>query len=129
VQLDGNNPRIVHPYPDDSAPIVAWGNPPIVFQCGVPRPAGFVAISEPINVDGVDWFVAGNSKTSIFTAVDRSVYIQLTVPKAYPQPPLAQVSDAIAKVLPAVCHDADDVATTAANGVTATPIGPLCVNR
>jgi hypothetical protein len=129
VQLDGNNPRAVHPYPDDSAAVVAWGDPPIVFQCGVPRPSGFVNTSQLIQADGVNWFVGGDSKTSVFTAVDRAVYIRLTVPKSYAQPPLATVADAVAKALPPVCHTADDTATTAANGSVATPVGPLCVNR
>jgi hypothetical protein len=130
LQLDGSKPRIVHPYPDDSAPVVAWGSPPIVFVCGVPRPAGFVDTTELIQSDGgVNWFVGGNSTTSVFTVVDRAVYIQLTVPKSYAQPPLGSVSAAIAQVLPPVCHTGDDVPSTAANGSVATPVGPLCVNR
>jgi hypothetical protein len=130
VQLDRSKPRIVHPYPDDSAPVVAWGTPPIVFVCGVSRPAGFVDTSELIQSDGgVNWFVGGNSQTSIFTVVDRAVYIQLTVPKSYAQPPLGSVSAVIAQVLPPVCHTGDDVPATASNGSVATPVGPLCVNR
>ena len=144
VQLDGYGPRIVHPYPDDSAAVVAWGNPPIVLQCGVSRPADLVdgSTANVFLVDDVNWLPTGNSKSTVFIAVDRAVYISVTVPKTYQQPPIASISDAIASVLPPVCHfPADDtVATPAAVTPTPTPtpspstspigpIGPLCTHR
>jgi Protein of unknown function (DUF3515) len=138
VQLDGYSPRIVHPYPDDSAAVVAWGNPAIVLQCGVPRPTGLTVDSSALVllVDGINWLPVGDSKTTVFTAIDRVVYIQVTVPKSYAQPPLASISDAIAGVLPAVCQLPDDddgsaspsASGTASSGADGAP-GLLCTHR
>lgn len=152
VQLDGYLPRIVHPAPDDSAPVVAWGNPAIVLQCGVPRPPELAALSSAnvFLVDDVNWLVTGDSKTTIFTSLDRAVYVALSVPKSYAQPPLATIADAVATALPPVCHfPADEVTASgspsssapgpapsipAPADPTATPsptgpIGPLCTRR
>jgi hypothetical protein len=147
VQLEGYLPRIVYPYPDASAPVVAWGDPAIIFQCGVPKPADLkpesTALGYQVNGD-IYWFQTSDSKNNIFTAVDRAVFIRVTVPKAYPQPPLPTLSDAIASVLPAVCHFPGDESRAPSTPTpsrapgsplsTATPtpsgpIGPLCTQR
>jgi hypothetical protein len=130
VQLDGNNPRAVEPSPDTGAAVVAWGNPPIIFHCGVDRPKELVANStaDIILAGGVNWLPVGTSNATVFTAVDRSVYIQLTVPKSYAQPPIATVGTAIASVLPAICDVPADVSTatpTTSSGATST----LCTRR
>ncbi len=126
VQLDGYNPRQVHPYPDEGAPAVAWGDPAIVFQCGVARPAELVANSSAFVslIDGVNWLPIAAGNATAFTVIDRSVYIRVTVPKSYPQPPLAPISDAIAKVLPAVCTVAPDNSTA-----SPAPTDQLCTRR
>jgi hypothetical protein len=157
VQLDGNDPRQVHPYPDTGAAAVAWGNPAIVLVCGVPRPPG-LAVGSADNaflVGPVNWFESGDAKTTVFTAVDRAVYIQVTVPKSYQQPPLVTLANAIAQALPAVCHfEADELPTPTASSsptpskspavappsgtptspsstipASAGPVGPLCTHR
>ena len=133
VQLDGLNPRAVHPYPDEGAPAVAWGNPAIVLQCGVARPAELVANSNAdiLKVAPVNWLVTGSSSTSVFTVVDRAVYIRVTAPKSYAQPPLGTLSAAIAQVLPAVCHFAQDepTASPAPPSGEASDVGPRCAER
>ena len=158
VQLDKYLPRQVHPFPYTSAAVAAWGDPAVVLQCGVPRPADLkpesTAIGFQIN-SNVYWFQSSDSKNNIFVAVDRAVYIKVTVPKAYTQPPLPTLSDAIASVLPAVCHFPGDEsrapATPSTPGTPATPsrepgsapstatpapaptatgpVGPLCTQR
>lgn len=127
VDLDGNQPRQVHPYPDEGAPAVAWGNPPIVLQCGVARPKELVASSgdEAFLINAVAWLPVADSKQTVWTAVDRAVYIRVSVPKSYPQPPLATISDAIAKALPPLCHLPDPNSTA----TTSSAVGPLCTRR
>ena len=63
----------------------AWGSPPIVMRCGVPRPAGFSRSSpQTAFVDGVEWFqeIGGTSVT--WTAIRKSAYVALIVPTSYP---------------------------------------------
>ena len=151
VQLDGLNPRQVHPYPDEGAPAVGWGNPAIVFQCGVDRPKALTEGSSAFLVDvpnsggnDVNWLPVAGSSATVFTVIDRSVYIQVTVPKSYSQPPLAALSTAIASVLPAICAVATDGTSTSTSpsvststsasppatpSPTTSPSGSLCVDR
>jgi Protein of unknown function (DUF3515) len=130
VQLDGHNPRQVHPYPDEGAPAVAWGDPAIVLQCGVARPAQLTegSTANVFLVDAVNWLPVATANATVFTAVDRAVYIAVTVPKSYQQPPLATLSQAIATVVPAVCHFPADTPTASASP-TAGTVGPLCTHR
>jgi hypothetical protein len=129
VQLNGYNPRRVEPAPDSGASVVAWGDPAIVFQCGVARPKDLTEGSSAliIGVGTVNWLPVTGSTATVWVDIDRSVYIELTVPKSYTQPPLAPISTAIAAALPAVCHVPDDVASPAPTSNAA--VGPLCVDR
>jgi hypothetical protein len=129
VQLDGLNPRKVAPAPDSGAPVVAWGDPAIVLQCGVTRPKELTEGSSAlvVAVNNVNWLPVTASNSTTFIAIDRAVYIAVTVPKSYAQPPLATLSTAIAGVLPQICSAAPD-----GPGPSATPTGTasaLCVDR
>lgn len=129
VSLAGLTPRVVHSHPD-SPYVVAWGDPAIVLRCGVTRPAGLHAASygEVLTVDGVDFFVVseGDDKTGtkVFTVVDRAVYVEVSVPKAYGQPPLAPLADAVAKALPG-----DVCSAQTGPGETPVPGNKLCTHR
>jgi Protein of unknown function (DUF3515) len=135
VQLDGLDPRNTQPSPDTGAAAVSWGDPPIVLLCGVARPKELTEGSAAlvIGVGAVNWLPITGSSATVFIAIDRAVYIQVTVPKAYAQPPLATLSTSIAAALPAVCHVADDepVPTTSSSssGSGTTDVGPLCTHR
>ena len=85
--------------------VVAWGEPAIVLRCGVPRPRGLVPGSDAFTagVNGVAYWVDHAKKDTVFTAIDRAVYIEVTVPTQYAGGPLAPISDAITTALPAVC--------------------------
>ncbi|HEY2166335.1 MAG TPA: DUF3515 domain-containing protein [Jatrophihabitantaceae bacterium] len=85
--------------------VVAWGNPAIVLRCGVPRPPGLVPGSDAFTagIDGVFYWVDHEKSDTVFIAIDRAVYIEVTVPTQYAGGPLAPISDAITKALPAVC--------------------------
>jgi hypothetical protein len=93
------------PAPSTWTYVAAWGDPAVVFRCGVPRPKELVPGSSSliVAVDGVNWLPVPGGKVTVWTVVDRSVYVEVTVPKSYPQPPLGPLSDAIGKALPAVC--------------------------
>ncbi len=68
--------------------VVAWGEPPVIVQCGVPRPTGFVQTSQVIPVAGVQWFTPDQAPpkppgTVAWTAVDRAVYVRVIIPTNY----------------------------------------------
>ena len=85
--------------------VVAWGDPAIVLRCGVPRPHGLVPGSDAFTagVNGVAYWVDHARKDTVFTAIDRAVYIEVSVPTQYAGGPLAPISNAITAALPAVC--------------------------
>jgi hypothetical protein len=127
-RLDGMAPRVVHPQPD-SPFVVAWGEPAIVFRCGVDRPAELAPqSSEQIfsanGAGGPYWLPVREATQTVWTVIDRAVYIELTVPNSYQQPPLAPIGTAVAKGLPeAVCLP------QAAVGQTPPDAARLCTHR
>jgi hypothetical protein len=83
----------------------AWqadsGGEPVILRCGVDRPAEFV-VGAPIQVvDAVQWFEVADGGRSTWFAVDRPVYIAFTLPEGSGPTPIQQISDVIAKTLPA----------------------------
>jgi hypothetical protein len=95
---------LVHPAPAGTA---AWREPnesdPVIVRCGLDRPAEFVVGSAIQVVNSVQWFRIDDSVSDISTwvAVDRSVYVALTLPKRSGPTPIQRLSDAIARSLPA----------------------------
>jgi hypothetical protein len=66
----------------------AWGDPPIVLQCGVDAPAGLTRTSHCAVVDGVAWFVPDDqlnddAADADLTAVGYEPRLQLSVPARY----------------------------------------------
>ncbi|MCX4094016.1 DUF3515 domain-containing protein [Nocardia sp. alder85J] len=88
---------------------VAWqpadGGDAIVLRCGLDRPQEFDKAAALQIVDGVTWFElrdrTANASSGTYFAVDRGTYIALTLPDHAGPTPLQEVSDTIAKVLPA----------------------------
>lgn len=95
-------PRVAH---STWTYVVAWGDPAIVLRCGVPRPAALVPNSAAllVPVNGVSFLPVNGKKDNVFTAVDRAVYVEVSVPVGYAQPPLGPIADAIAKSMKQVC--------------------------
>ena len=61
----------------------AWGEPPTVLVCGVDRPSGFTVGTGLIQINGVQWHVdTSDPEVTIWTAVDRPVYVEVQVPAA-----------------------------------------------
>ena len=105
----------------------AWRASPdgeaVILRCGVDRPAEFV-VGAPIQVvDAVQWFRVGDAGAgggagpggeagpggdaaadqgrSTWFAVDRPVYVALTLPQGSGPTPIQEISGVIAKALPA----------------------------
>ncbi|MCV7102338.1 DUF3515 domain-containing protein, partial [Mycobacterium palustre] len=79
-----------------------------VLRCGLDRPAEFV-VGSPIQVvDRVQWFEvtsgpqSGGDGRSTWYAVDRSVYVALTLPPGSGPTPIQQISEVIDRALAAV---------------------------
>jgi hypothetical protein len=116
VSLEGLAPRVVHARPD-SPYVVAWGDPAVVLRCGVGRPAALVPgsadqIFSANGADGVYWLPVRTKAATVWTSVDRAVYVEVTVPASYATPPLNALATAIATVLPAVCSTDPNEADT-----------------
>jgi Protein of unknown function (DUF3515) len=79
----------------NSAAVVAWGDPPVVLRCGVAEPAGYRNDSELQTIDGVDFYVAQTPATTVWTTVDRPVYVEISVPTNYAGAPVARLVTAI----------------------------------
>jgi hypothetical protein len=85
-----------------SSPYVAtWGDPPLILRCGVPRPAGFTGGSELTVVDGVQWLPDKRPTETVWTAVDRGAYVELTVPGGLTGTAVVELSQALSQALPA----------------------------
>jgi hypothetical protein len=98
------------PAPAGAAAWTADGEP-VILRCGLDRPGEFV-VGSPIQVvDAVQWFRVGEAGAgnepaadqgrSTWFAVDRPVYVALTLPQGSGPTPIQTVSEAIAKSLPA----------------------------
>ncbi|MFG1929508.1 DUF3515 domain-containing protein [Mycobacterium sp. NPDC048908] len=73
----------------------------VVLRCGLDRPAEF-AIGTPLQVvDEVQWFQLTDEGRSTWLAVDRAVYVALTLPQGSGPTPIQEISDVISKTLPA----------------------------
>lgn len=98
--------EIAEPQPPAAA---AWrrGQDSVIARCGVDRPAEFAVGTSVEQVNGVQWFRVSDSALASTTwfAVDRGVYVAVTVPDGAGSEPLIEMSDAIAKALPAVKPD------------------------
>lgn len=107
---DYQRASVAQPAPPGAA---AWrtgpDSEPVVLRCGLDRPAEFV-VGSPIQVvDRVQWFQvrseqqsAGDAGRSTWYAVDRGVYVALTLPSASGPTPIQQLSEVIDRTIAAV---------------------------
>lgn len=78
---------------------------PVILRCGLDRPIAFV-VGTPIQVvDAVQWFEVADQGRSTWFAVDRPVYVALTLPQGSGPTPIQEISRAVAKALPAKAVD------------------------
>ncbi len=69
----------------------AWGEPPITWRCGMPRPPQLAADSALLEVDGIAWLPVAATGGDVFYAVtwpsaSEPIYIEVAVPDAYAAP-------------------------------------------
>lgn len=83
---------------------VAWAGAerarPVILRCGLPRPPELTPTSALIVINGVSWLSLSEPDRDTFIAVDRPVYLALTVPRALGTGPVQTVSDAVRAALP-----------------------------
>jgi len=84
------------PVDDGDRYAAAWGDPAVTLACGVGRPRGFTATSQCQNANGVDWYIPDEQLTGkptdlTITAVGRSAYVRVELPKEYWPPANALV--------------------------------------
>lgn len=82
----------------------AWGDPPAVLRCGVPRPTAMSPTSQLITVNGVDWFPEELTAGYLMTTVGRTANVEITVPSDQGPAP------SIAADLAAAIKNADPIA-------------------
>jgi hypothetical protein len=85
--------------------VAAWQTAPdaepVILRCGLDRPAEFV-VGAPIQVvEPVQWFELTDADRSTWFAVDRPVYIALTLPTGSGPTPIQEISEAISQAMPA----------------------------
>jgi hypothetical protein len=98
LELTGEPSRRVQ---SDSPFAYAWGDPPIVLVCGVDRPAGYVVGVSAIQINGVQWYVdTDDPDTTVWTTVDRPVYVQISLPASVDSAPVTALTTQIAQALP-----------------------------
>jgi hypothetical protein len=98
LELAGEASR---PVQSDTPYAYAWGDPPVVLVCGVERPAGFVVGTGLIQINGVQWYVDTSDPDAIvWTAVDRPVYVQVTVSPDTDSAPVTLLGPVINDALP-----------------------------
>jgi hypothetical protein len=109
ITLDGQAPRVVDTTAS-SYSILAWGDPAIIYRCGVDRPKDLAPNSAALFVDagivaGPYYDVVKDGDANVWTTVDLEPYISITVPAQYNSAPVAVLTRAIHKALPTgVCN-------------------------
>ena len=97
LELAGDPSRRVD---SDTPYAYAWGDPPTVLVCGVDRPEGFTVGAGLIEINGVLWYVdTSDPEVTVWTAVDRSVYVEVQVPAASDSAGVTQLTAPIAEHL------------------------------
>ena len=61
----------------------AWGSPPVVLRCGMPLPADYQPDAQLIDLNGVGWLPVDGEGGTFFSATDREVIVEVSVPEEY----------------------------------------------
>ena len=60
--------------------LAAWGEPPVVLECGVPAGS---ATDPPVTVNGVQWTVRDTGEGFLWSTVGRPLNVSVAIPGAY----------------------------------------------
>lgn len=98
---------LANPAPAGAA---AWrpddGGDAVILRCGLDRPVDFVAGTPVQMVNDVAWFRIADTGRTTWIAVDRPVYVALTLPDGSGSVPIQSVTKAISDTMPARPVDA-----------------------
>jgi hypothetical protein len=102
---DFTHAQLADPAPAGAAAWQKFDSEPIKLRCGLDRPYEFVKGVGIQEVNGVQWFeVSGQDSgldASTWYAVDRPVYVAVTLPDGSGTGPIQDLSNTIAATLPA----------------------------
>lgn len=104
--LDGDLPAGTatlppRPIAPPEAGVLAWAAypEPIVLRCGLPRPVELTPTSALLEIDGVQFLTLDDGQPTprmvTYIAVDRPVYVALTVPTGVGSGPVQAVADVV----------------------------------
>ncbi|MDZ4266240.1 MAG: DUF3515 domain-containing protein [Mycobacterium sp.] len=108
---DYRRAAVVEPAPAGTAAWQSEGDgEPLILRCGLERPLEFVMGSPIQVVDAVQWFRVGEAGVgddgrATWFAVDRPVYVALTLPPESGSTPIQSLSATIAAALPETAVD------------------------
>ncbi|MGC5161203.1 DUF3515 domain-containing protein [Rhodococcus sp. DT1] len=101
---DYTRAELADPAPAGAAAWQSADGGEVVLRCGLERPAEFDQAAALTVIDQVQWFEISGAQQGIdastWFAVDRPVYVALTVPNGSGPTPLQDVSASIAETLP-----------------------------
>jgi Protein of unknown function (DUF3515) len=93
------------PIADPAPPATAaWGDAqhdPVVLRCGLNRPSELTRTAALREISGIKWLPVTGNGAATWYAVDRSVYLALTVPDGSGTGPLQAISETVGATLPA----------------------------
>ena len=92
--------ELVQPAPPAT---VAWGDAghdPVTARCGMDAPSELTPSSQLAEVSGVSWLEIREGDTSTWLAVDRPVYVAVTVPQGSGTGPVQDISAILRNTLP-----------------------------
>lgn len=73
---------------------------PVILRCGIDRPLDFVAGTPVQMVNDVSWFRIADTGRTTWIAVDRPVYVALTLPDGSGPAPIQLITKAISDTMP-----------------------------
>ncbi|RKT85819.1 Protein of unknown function [Saccharopolyspora antimicrobica] len=82
---------------------IAWGDgdhDPITVRCGIGAPAELTPTAQLVDVSGVSWLEINQGGDTSWLAVDRPVYVALSVPGGTGTGPLQDLSAILGEKLP-----------------------------
>ena len=89
--------------------VAAWQTAPdaepVILRCGLDRPLDFVMGAPLQVVEPVQWFELTDADRSTWFAVDRPVYVALTLPSGSGPTPIQDISKTISQTMPATPVD------------------------
>lgn len=107
LEGDGNESvrrrDLAAPVPPGTA---GWGEPPVVVRCGLGRPAALTVTARLLDISGVQFLALpapdrpDGAEASSWVAVDRPVYVVVSLPPDVGSGPLQQIAGVIRQTLP-----------------------------